>query len=154
MPTVVQSLNRQIIQSIGISRDSLHYNTPTLFYPLAEISAEDTELFNASFNTCEPSIYSFARKIRDKYIEQSNKAIVPTFFINQIVFVRDQAPSVQGVSSVLKIPTKGPFRIKNLEDRNVTIEDIETGKTYYSHVELICPLLLKEFKLLLNKNGI
>ena len=60
---------------------------------------------------------------------------------------------VQGVSSVLKIPMKGPYRIIEVESRNVTLHDIESGKIYHSHVELIRPLDLKEFKLLLNKNG-
>ena len=65
--------------------------------------------------------------------------------------MRDQTPMVQGVSSVLKIPMKGPYRITEVESRNVTLQDIESGKIYHSHVELIRPLELKEFKLLLNK---
>ena len=65
--------------------------------------------------------------------------------------MRDQTPMVQEVSSVLKIPMKGPYRITKVESRNVTLQDIESGKIYHSHVELIRPLELKEFKLLLNK---
>jgi len=151
LPTVVQSLNRQIIQSIGISRDSLHFNAPASFYPLAEISAEDNVIFNEAFDNCDPNIYKTAKKVRDRQVSRSNKAKVPQFFENQIVFVNDKTPTVQGVSSVLKIPMKGPFRILNIEDRNVTLEDIESNKVYHSHVELIRPLELKEFKLLLSK---
>ena len=43
---------------------------------------------------------------------------------------------------------KGPYRITEVESRNVTLQDIESGKIYHSHVELIRPL---QFKLLLSK---
>ena len=104
LPTVTQSLNRQVIQSLGVSRDSLHYNTPTTFYPLAEMAAEEDEYFNKAFNNCDSDIYETIKESRDKRAEKSNKAKVPKNFENQIVCMRDQAPAVQGVSSVLKVP--------------------------------------------------
>ena len=151
LPTVVQSLNRQIIQSVGVSRDSIHFNTPASFFPLAEISAEDNEVFNKAFDNVDPDVYQSVKQSRDRYVSRSHKAKVPEFYENQIVFVIDQTPSTQGVSSVLKIPMKGPFRISKIEDRNVTLEDLESSKIYHSHVELLRPLDLKEFRLLLNK---
>ena len=151
LPTVVQSLNRQIIQSLGVSRDSLHYNTPTVFYPLAEIAKEDNTFFNEAFDNCNPDVYAEIKKSRDKFVSKSRKKKVPQFCENEIVFVIDNTPSAPGVSSVLKLPTKGPFRIQKIEDRNIVLSDIETNKQYHSHIELLRPLSLKEFRLLINK---
>ena len=151
LPTVTQSLNRQVIQSIGVSRDTLHFNAPTQFYPLAEISAADNSEQNSLFDCTEPNIYDTVKSIRERQVRKSNKAKVPEYFENQLVFVLDQTPSQQGVSSVLKIPTKGPFRIEKIDSRNVTLVDVETGKIFHSHLELLRPLSLKEFKLILSK---
>jgi len=68
------------------------------------------------------------------------------------VFVIDKTPAPPGVSSILKAPTKGPFRIEKIEERNATLVDIEDGKTFHSHVELLRPLSLKQYKALLTKN--
>ncbi len=62
--------------------------------------------------------------------------------------LRDQAP---GVSTILKTPNKGPYRIDKLEDRNVTLTDLGTGKTVHSHIQNIRPLEMSEFRLLLSK---
>jgi hypothetical protein len=67
------------------------------------------------------------------------------------VFAVDHAPSSPGVTSILKLPTNGPFRITALDARNVTLIDIESGKTYQTHVNYIRPINLSEFKLILNK---
>jgi hypothetical protein len=50
------------------------------------------------------------------------------------------------------MPQKGPYRIDKIEARNVTLTEIETGKTIHSHVELIRPLFLSEYRLLLKHN--
>jgi hypothetical protein len=63
--------------------------------------------------------------------------------------MRDQAPSV---SSILKTPNKGPYRIERLEERNVLLIDLCTGKSVHTHVQYIRPLELSEFRLLLSKN--
>ena len=73
------------------------------------------------------------------------------FFINQIVFVVDKSPSAVGVSSVLKLPTKGPYKIAEIAQRNVTLIELETGKQIMTHIELLRPLDTTEFRLLLNK---
>lgn len=151
LPTVTQAINRQIIQSLGTSREALHFNTPTLFYPLAEISSEDNKMFSEAFDSTDPDVYSFMKRQRDKYVSSSRKAKVPSFYINQIVFAVDQTPSTSGTTSILKLPTKGPYRITSIDARNVTLEDLETGKIYTSHVELLRPLDIKDFKLLLSK---
>jgi hypothetical protein len=71
--------------------------------------------------------------------------------VNPLVFAVDHSPASQGVSSILKLPTVGPFRISAVDARNVTLIDIESGKQYTSHVEYIRPINLSEFKLVLNK---
>ena len=149
LPTVTQALNRQVIPHLGMSRETLHYNTPVNFYPLAEINNEanlpfDETAINATTDNFQKILIN-----RRKHQAYSRKAPVPHFTKNAMVFVRDQAPSV---STVLKIPQRGPFRIEKVEDRNVTLIDIETGKTVRSHVELIRPLNISEFKMFLNKD--
>jgi hypothetical protein len=151
LPTVVQSLNRQVIQSLGVSRESLHYNTRSIYYPLAEIAIEANSDFDRIFDSGHPDVYAQVRKQRDKALKNSHKAKVPEFSENQIVFAVDKSPMTPGVSSILRLPTRGPFRINKIEQRNVSLVDLETGKEYSSHVELIRPLSLSEFKLLLSK---
>ena len=68
------------------------------------MAAEEDEYFNKAFNNCDSDIYETIKESHDQRAEKSNKAKVPKFFENQIVFMRDQAPAVQGVSSVLKVP--------------------------------------------------
>jgi hypothetical protein len=152
LPTVVQSLNRQVIQPLGITRESLHYNMKSVFYPLAEISSEANSDFDQVFDAMHPNVYAQVKKFRDKSLAKSHKAKVPEFYENQVVFAIDQSPMSPGVSSILRLPTRGPFRISKLEERNVTLIDLETGKEYSSHVELIRPLSLSEFKLILSKD--
>jgi hypothetical protein len=62
--------------------------------------------------------------------------------------MRDHASSI---SSILKIPNKGPYRIDKLEDRNAMLTEISTGKTVHAHVQDIRPLEFSEFRLLLTK---
>src|SRR5450830_2008806 len=63
--------------------------------------------------------------------------------------MRDFAPAI---SSILKIPNKGPYRIEKLEERNVTLVHLETGKTVHSHIQNIRPLEFSDFRLILSKN--
>ena len=55
------------------------------------------------------------------------------------------------VSNILKIPQRGPFQITEINERNVTLLEPDTGQTIHTHIELIRPIDLKEFRLLLNK---
>lgn len=72
--------------------------------------------------------------------------------MNQVVFVKDYAPQTTGVSSILKTPVKGPFRISKIDSRNVSVVDLETGKESLTHVQFLRPLNTREYKLLLSKN--
>jgi len=150
LPTVTQAVNRQVIQSLGISREALHFNSPSTFYPMAEIRNEDDQELNKIFDNLEPNVYESMKRHRDKYV-QLKRNRVPSFKVNQIVFMIDQAPSAQGVSSILKQPTRGPYRIQKLKQRNVQLVDLETGNLINTHIELLRPLELDEFKLLLTK---
>jgi hypothetical protein len=148
LPTVVQALNRQIISSLGISREHIHFNSATDFYPLAELTHSDNAEINAKM---EDETLNHFKKIvlqRKKHQKYSNKAKVPQYTEKAIVFMRDMIPSV---SNILKIPQRGPFQITEINERNVTLLEPETGQTVHTHIELIRPLDLKEFKLLLNK---
>jgi hypothetical protein len=85
---------------------------------------------------------------RKKHQKYSNKAKVPQYTEKALVFMRDMIPSV---SNILKIPQRGPFQITKINERNVTLLEPDTGQTIHTHIELIRPIDLKEFKLLLNK---
>jgi hypothetical protein len=152
LPTVAQSLNRQIIQALGISRDTIHFNCPTQFYPLAEISAEDNTEMQQHLDSTGINIYDAMKSVRDKYTAGSRKACVPRLTPGQLVFVIDKTPSPPGVSSILKAPTKGPFRVHEIKDRNATLVDIEDGKIFHSHLELLRPISMKQYRTLLTKN--
>jgi RNase H-like domain found in reverse transcriptase/Reverse transcriptase (RNA-dependent DNA polymerase)/Integrase zinc binding domain len=151
LPTVTQALNRRVILSLGISREALHYNSPSCYYPLAELPAQDNAEFDLLFDAIHPNIYEKIKQSRAVRLAKSKKLKVPIFHANQIVFAIDQAPASAGISSMLKLPTSGPYRIEKVDQRNVTLVDIENGKTFTSHVELIRPINLSEFKLLLSK---
>jgi hypothetical protein len=136
---------------LGISREAIHYNSPSCFYPLAELPTSDDADYRHIFDTIHPSIYDRIKSGRASKLATSSKRKVPVYHVNQLVFAVDHSPASQGVSSILKLPTVGPFRISAVDARNVTLIDIESGKQYTSHVEYIRPINLSEFKLLLNK---
>jgi hypothetical protein len=148
LPTVTQALNRQIIPAVGMSREAIHFNCVSEFLPLAHLTSEANSEFNDSVNTHTTQVFQSLLKNRRKERAYSRKAKVPQFHETQVVFMKDQSPSV---STILKIPNRGPFRIEKLEERNVTLTEIETGRTVHSHVQNIRPLNLSEFRLLLNQ---
>jgi hypothetical protein len=102
------------------------------------------------FDAIHPNIYERIKNSRTARLAASKKRQVPIYHVNQLVFAVDRSPSAAGVSSILKLPTVGPFRISSVDARNVTLIDIATGKQYTSHVELIRPINLQEFKLILS----
>jgi hypothetical protein len=85
---------------------------------------------------------------RKKILKYSRKMEAPQFAEKAIVYMRDMIPST---SNILKIPQRGPFQILEIKERNVVLLDPETGQTVNTHLELIRPLDLKEFRLFLNK---
>ena len=149
LPTVTQSLNRQIIPDIGMTRESIHYNMNVEFHPLAHLSSEHERLMNLEVQPVPSNVFKtlLEKRIRNRKISRRNP--IPHFYETQVVFMRDQAPSV---SSILKTPNKGPYRIERLEDRNVLLVELGTGKAVHSHVQYIRPLELSELRLLLSKN--
>jgi len=149
LPTVTQSLNRQVIPDIGMTRESIHYNMNIEFHPLAHLSNEDEESLSHGAQPIPSNIFKTILEKRLRNRKDSKRNPIPHFYETQIVFMRDQAPSV---SSILKTPNKGPYRIERLEERNVLLIDLCTGKSVHTHVQYIRPLELSEFRLLLSKN--
>ena len=149
LPTVTESLNRQVIPDIGMTRESIHYNMNEDFYPLAHLSSEAEEILNQEVQPVNSNIFKtiLEKRLRTRKVSKRNP--IPHFHETQIVFMRDQAPSV---SSILKTPNKGPFRIERLEDRNVQLTDLCTGKSVHSHVQHIRPLEMAEYRLMLSNN--
>jgi hypothetical protein len=149
LPTVTQSLNRQIIPDLGLTRESIHFNMNVEFHPLANLGSEHEKLLNDEVQPIPSNLFKniLERRLRNRKVSKRNP--VPHFHETQIVFLRDQAPSV---SSILKTPNKGPFRIDKLEERDVVLTDLSSGKTVHSHVQFVRPLELSEYRLLLSKN--
>jgi len=149
LPTVTQSLNRQIIPDVGMTRESIHYNMNVEFHPLAHLSSEHEKLVNQEVQPVPSNVFKTILEKRMRNRKCSKRNPIPHFYETQVVFMRDQAPSV---SSILKTPNKGPYRIERLEDRNVLLVELGTGKAVHSHVQFIRPLEMSEFRLLLSKN--
>jgi Integrase zinc binding domain len=139
LPTVTQALNRKIILSLGLSRDSLHYNRQSEFFPLAHLADDESNKLDSIFDSLALNVYDHIKKQRDKWLK-SRRGIVPTYQPNQIEFLVDQTPSPAGVSSVLKTPNVGPYRIDCIEEKNVSLTELQTDKQVHSHIELIRPV--------------
>jgi hypothetical protein len=149
LPTVTQSVNRQVILSLGMTRESLHFNSPTEFYPLAHIAEEAQNDLQDAFNTFDRNFYN--QLVQDRLKRQSylNRSKIPIFYQGQLVFLKNQEPAPG--STILKLPYKGPYRVKTINPRNVQLVDLETGRDVTSYYEFLKPLSLKEFRLLLTK---
>jgi len=52
----------------------VHYNSPTQYYPPAELSAEDNAEVQQQFDCTNPSIYDAMKAVREKYTANSKKA--------------------------------------------------------------------------------
>ena len=149
LPTATQSMNRHVIPEVGLTRESVHYNMATHFHPLAHLSSDAEADLNRDVNPLTANWFKINLKTRKRQRIGSKKSQIPEFHETQIVFMRDQTPSV---SSILKCPNKGPYRIEKLEEKNVVLTDLATGKTVHSHVQLIRPLGMDELRLLLSQN--
>jgi hypothetical protein len=69
-----------------------------------------TSELDSVFDSLALNVYDRIKKQRDKQLK-AKRGIVPVYQPNQIVFLVDQTPSPPGVSSVLKTPNTGPYRI-------------------------------------------
>jgi hypothetical protein len=64
LPTVTEALNRQIIPALGRSRESIHFNLVSDFFPLAHISNEANEDLNESVNSQISDAFQTVLRIR------------------------------------------------------------------------------------------
>jgi Integrase zinc binding domain len=148
LPTVTGSLNRQVIPGTGLTRESIHFNMVTPFHPLAHLTSSSENELNREVNALAHNWFQKIVEKRKRLRIGSKKSQIPEFHETQIVFMRDNAPSI---STILKYPNKGPYRIIKINGRNVELEYLPTGKTVHSHVQYIRPLDLSEYRLLLSK---
>ncbi len=110
----VKGEKRQIIPDVGMTRESIHYNMNVEFHPLAHLSSEHEKLVNQEVQPVPSNVFKTILEKRMRNRKCSKRNPIPHFYETQVVFMRDQAPSV---SSILKTPNKGPYRIERLEDR-------------------------------------
>jgi len=109
LPTVTQSVNRQMGLSLGMTRESLHFNSPTEFYPLAHITKEAQDELQDCFNSFDKNFYQKLVDERLKRQSYLNRSKVPIFWEGQLVFVKNQLPTPG--STILKLPYKGPLTL-------------------------------------------
>jgi hypothetical protein len=115
---------------------------------LAHLANADSTELDSVFDSLALNVHDHIKKQRNKRLK-AKCGIVPVYQPNQIVFLVDQTPSPPGVSSVLKTPNTGRYRIDRIQEKNVSLTELQTGKQVHSHIELIRPVSLKEFKLIL-----
>jgi hypothetical protein len=151
LPSVTQAVNRQIVAILGMSRESIHFNSPSEHYPLAHIDTEIQDELQDMFNTFDYDFYSTLVMNRLKRQSYLNRARAPEFYEGQLVFIKNLEPSAG--STILKLPYKGPFRVKRMENRNVVLVDLDSGRQTISQVEFLKPLSIKQLRLLIS-NGI
>jgi hypothetical protein len=132
-----------------MTREALHFNSPLEYYPLAHIAKEAQEDLQDAFNTFDRNFYQQLVSERTKRQSYLNRSKIPIYYEGQLVYVKNQEPAPG--STILKLPYKGPFRVKAITPRNVVLVDLETGRDVTSHYEFLKPLSLKKFRLLLSK---
>jgi hypothetical protein len=140
-------MNRQIIANLGVTRENIHFNTATEFYPSAELVRNDDAELNAHLDNETLNHFKTIALQCKKHQKYSNKVKVPQYTEKAIVFMRDMIPSA---SNIPKVPQKGPFQISDIDEKTVTLIEPETGETVHTRIELR-PIDLKEFRLFLNK---
>jgi Integrase zinc binding domain len=69
LPTVTHALNRKIILSLGLSRDSLHYNRQSEFFPLAHLADANSTELDSVFDSLALNVYDRIKKQRDKRLK-------------------------------------------------------------------------------------
>jgi hypothetical protein len=89
LPTVTQAVNRQIVLALGMSRESLHFNSPTEFYPLAHIAEEAQNDLQDAFNTFDQNFYKKLVDSRLKRQAYLNRGKIPIFWEGELVFLKN-----------------------------------------------------------------
>jgi hypothetical protein len=81
-------MNRQIIANLGVTRENIHFNTATEFYPLAELVRNDDAELNAHLDNETLNHFKTIVLQRKKRQKHSNKIKVPQYTEKAIVFMR------------------------------------------------------------------
>ena len=150
LPTVTQAVNRQLVLSLGLTRETLHFNMPSSYYHLTEIDAECQKDFQDAFDIFHDDHFAKLVESRLRKKSKQNRVKVHVYFEGQLVMVKSQVPETG--TSLIKVPYKGPYRITKIEPRNIGLVELESGKEHTTHVEILKPLSLTEFRVVLHKN--
>jgi hypothetical protein len=77
LPTVTQALNRRVILSLGISREAIHFNSPSCYYPLAEMPATDDadDDLDQLFDAINPNIYQKIKQTRANRLRKNTRKV-------------------------------------------------------------------------------
>ena len=79
LPTVTQAVNRQLVLSLGLTRETLHFNMPSSYYPLADIDAECQKDFQDAFDIFHDDL--FAKLAESRLRKNSSKIGLKPLFI-------------------------------------------------------------------------
>ena len=138
LPTVTQAVNRQLVLSLGLTRETLHFNMPSSYYPLADIDAECQKDFQDAFDIFHDDHFAKLVESRLRKKSKQNRVKVHVYFEGQLVMVKSQVPETG--TSLFKVPYKGPYRITKIEPRNIGLVELESGKEHTTHMEFLKPL--------------
>ena len=120
LPTVTQAVNRQLVLSLGLTRETLHFNMPSSYYHLTEIDAECQKDFQDAFDIFHDDHFAKLVESRLSKISKQNRVKTPVYFEGQLVMLKSQVPETG--TSLFKVPYKGPYRITKIELRNIGLE--------------------------------
>ena len=90
-----------MIHSLGITRESLHFNSPSEYFPLAHITKEAQNELQDVFNTFDRNFYENLVTSRIKRQAYLNRARVTTYYVGQLVFIKNLEPAPG--STILKL---------------------------------------------------
>jgi hypothetical protein len=89
LSTATQVLNTKIMLPMGMTRESLHFNSPTEFYPLAHIAKEAQNDLQDVFNTFDRNFYQQLVDERLKRQSYLNRAKIPTYWVGILVYLKN-----------------------------------------------------------------
>jgi hypothetical protein len=145
LPILCQAINRQIILSLGTTRESLHFNEVPNFYPLAHLNeSEEFEELDC-FDYHSVDYYKELVKKKMKKLAKKKAKYVPKYRLNQLVMKRNA--NQDGTHELYPTPFSGPFQIVKIDFRNVDLKDLKTGELAQVYIEHIKPVSLKEMRL-------
>lgn len=136
LPLALSQVNNSIISRAKLSRYNIHFKDKSNVTVLDNF-AEET-IF-------EHSIDQWNKQKQLNKLKYTAKGLkVPTFEIGDIVISKDDVIN-PNVTTMLKPPNKEPARVLKINNRDVKLQCLITGKIYFSHMRKVRKMPLSEY---------